>query len=129
MYTTETKALDIIEIEQLIRNNTETSDKILFLDNVPFGYLMSNGIPWAPSTWDLTGYTYGFDNDNILYRYFENKGAYPDKIIYLDFGRDDLLSIDVKRHSFNQFVNSKYDFRSKTYIGDRYEIRLYEKKN
>lgn len=126
IYTTAQKADDTQALEKYIKEITSKEDRVLFLDNVPVGYMMSEAVPWTPSTWDLTAYTYGFNNPDILYRYFENKGAAPTKIIYVDYGRDEKMSIDDEKHLFNDFINENYVFSESRFIGDTYEVRVYE---
>ena len=86
--TTPERAADVVSIENCIREMTAKDDKVLFLDWASFGYLMSNGQAFTPSSSDNMCYTYGVNNPEIMYDYFKLKADIPDKVIYIDFGRD-----------------------------------------
>ncbi|MDD3138575.1 MAG: hypothetical protein PHX08_06350 [Lachnospiraceae bacterium] len=125
--TTEERCIEIEEIEKYIRTNTEKGENILFMDWASFGYLMSDAIPFSPSALDNMSYSYGVDNDEIMYDYFTLKNDIPDKIIYIDFGRDDKLSIEAK-WKFNNFVNQNYQLLDQKQ-GFEYRVLIYGCKN
>lgn len=106
-YTTPSRAENIVRLEQYIRSITNSADMVLLLDQVPFGYLMINGTACSPTTADPMLYTYGVDNPEIMFDYFSIVDKVPNKIIYIDFGRDEKLSI-YNDWKFNNFVNKYY---------------------
>lgn len=108
-YTTMERAENVKLLEQYIDSITEGDDDVLFLDQVPFAYLMTDSIACTPTTSDAMAYTYRVNNSEIMCEYFESVGKVPDKIIYIDFGRDRELSIDSD-WKFNEFVNKNYEF-------------------
>lgn len=107
-YTTQDRAEEVIWIEKIIREYTEKEDKVLFLDWSSFGYLMSDGIAFAPSALDNMEYSRKINNPEIMYAYFKMKGSIPDKIIYIFWGRDEFASIEDEEWKFNDFVNNYY---------------------
>jgi len=124
IYTTSEKALAIIEVEKNIRNLTTAEDTVLFMDWVPFGYFMTDAKACAPSTTDMMAYTYGMNSPQIMYDYFQFINKIPDKIIYVNFGRDKQLSIEDTDYLFNSFVNNNYTFFQK--IHGKYYLFAYE---
>ena len=104
-----------------------SEDSVLFMEVVPMAYLMTNARYCTPSTWDIMLYTYGFNDDTIMKRYFETVGEMPDYIVYIDTGRDACLSIEKDDYLFTQFVLSNYEKQSETEFGNSLEIILYEK--
>lgn len=127
LYTTleRGEALELLETE--IRGITSSQEKVLFMDTVPMAYLMTDALHCAPSTWDVTQYSYGFNDDTLLHNYFKVADTNPDKIIYIYTGRDDVLSIDKEGYKFNEYVNSNYEL---IYNNDvpLYYIKVYKRK-
>lgn len=117
----------LVKLEETIRKYTEKFEFILFLDNVPMAYLMNNGIPFTPSTWDISAYTYGFNDDFLYKTYFKHKKNLPNKIIYIDTGRDELVSIMKEGYNFSEFVKLRYTL-IKVYKDDIYPVYIYELK-
>lgn len=107
-YTTPERAENVRLLEQYIRSITEAKDKVLFMDWVSFAYLMTEAKACTPSSLDIT-WSAHVDNSTIMKEYFESVDDIPDKIIYINYGRDEKISIDGKR-SFNEFVNDNYEF-------------------
>ena len=95
MYTTEKRANGLIELDSIIDKYVDTNDYVLAMDNDPFIYLMSEGRICTPSTWDMALYSYNFDQPDIYYDYFKVVGTEPTKIIYFNYGRDKIMSIDT----------------------------------
>ncbi|MCI8779909.1 MAG: hypothetical protein HFH70_04435 [Lachnospiraceae bacterium] len=126
VYTTEEKARDIIKLESYIRENTEKEEKVLFMEVVPMAYLMSKGKGCAPSSWDIMQYSYGYNNPSAIYRYFENRNQIPDKIIYIDTGRDEQLSIETDYYKFNDFVNENYVLSQEDSVGQQFRVKVYK---
>lgn len=125
IFTTSSKAEDIQVLENYIRKVTSKEDRVLFLDNIPAAYVMSEGMPWTPSTWDLTAYSCGINNPAIYFRYFESREKIPTKIIYVDWGRNDRISADNVDHPFNEFVRENYSYVENKSIGKAYKVRVY----
>lgn len=125
LYTSVHHAENIVQLENYIKNSLSADDKVLFMDLAPMGYIMSEAIPWTPSTWDRLQYSYGFNNPEIIYRYFESKGDIPDKIIYIDFGRDNMLSIETNTYLFNKFVNENYCLDEDKILNDGFRVKKY----
>lgn len=125
IYTTSVKAKSLIELEEYVRENTQKEEKVLFMDLAPMAYFMSDAIPWTPSTWDRMQYSYGFNQPEIVYRYFQNRGDIPDKIIYIDSGRDECLSIDAEGYLFNDFVNENYTLTAEDNLNEMFSTKMY----
>lgn len=127
LYTTQERAEGLLEIEDTIRKITDKKDNVLFMEVVPFAYLMTEANACTPSTWDISLYSYGFNYDVQYRSYFTVMNCIPDKIIYIDTGRDDHLSIDEPEYRFNEFVNKNYTLKIR--IDDAYyPVRMYERK-
>ena len=131
IYTSKDNAECTIEVERYIKDNTGSKELISFRDNVPFGYLMSNGIMCDIRTWDAMQYSYiepGAVKDSPvnMYRYYKNTGNIPDKYIYIDYGRDEIVSYDSQTFKFNKWLNSYYDEVDDIKINDRYSARIYK---
>lgn len=126
-YTTQEQKDGIDFFEREIKELTNPGEKILFLDWASFGYLISNGQPFNSSTYDTMYYSYSVNNPKIMYDYFELKKDLPDKIIYIDYGRDEKLSIEDKHWQFNEFVNELYNCTTMNSM-NKYRIIMYEKK-
>lgn len=127
-YTTEEQKDAIGFFERKIKELTDAGEKILFLDWASFGYLMSNGQHFNSSTYDTMYYSYSVNNPQIMYDFFDLKKDIPDKIIYIDYGRDKKLSIEDSQWKFNKFVHEFYNFTTMDSMNE-YRIVTYEKKN
>ena len=92
LYTTRERGEALIDLETELNSIVDPDERVLFMDLVPMGYLMTNAIPCTPSAWDQIQYSYGFTNDDILRSYFRVTGFIPDKILYVFTGRDEELS-------------------------------------
>lgn len=108
LYTTQERNDGVTELEKYVRRYTSSEDLLLVMDNDPFIYLMSDAVPCAPSTWDMALYSYKFDEPQLYYDYFRVTGREPTKIIYMNYGRDEVMSIDTD-YRFNEFVKEKYE--------------------
>ena len=133
LYTSEERGKATEELEDYLKANTTEEDKVLCLDTVPMAYLMVNGTHCTPSTWDRMQHSYEMKNretsDEIMYRYFRNKGETPTIIIYVDFGRDGQLSIEEEDYPFNRFVNHYYALMEEKKIKELYRIKIYRPTN
>ncbi len=108
MRTTAIRANGIIELNKKIDEYIDKDDYVLAMDNDPFIYLMSEGHICTPSTWDMAFYSYNFDQPDLYYDYFKVTNTEPTKIIYFNYGRDEIMSIDVD-YRFNEFVHNNYN--------------------
>ncbi len=106
--TTHSRAVAVVEVEDQINQLTNNNDYCLFLDWASFGYLMTKATACSPTTLDTFHYTYRVNNPKMLYNYFKKKGKIPNKIIYIDYGRDNHVSLYEKDWVFNEFVYSFY---------------------
>ncbi|MCI9133751.1 MAG: hypothetical protein HFI31_06130 [Lachnospiraceae bacterium] len=127
IYTSEERATALMDLETYIKDHTTDDDKLLFMEVVSMAYLMSNGEFCTPSPWDITLYSYGFNDDRIMRTYLGIVEDYPTKIIYIDTGRDEILSIDCPGYQFNEFVEKDYESTNIRKIGDMFEIKIYER--
>lgn len=130
IFTSMENAECTIEVERYIKNNTKSNELISFRDNVPFGYIMSNGIMCDIRTWDAMQYSYTNngeveDNPINMFRYYKNTGRIPDKYIYIDYGRDEVVSYKKPTFKFNEWLNSYYDVVDEIKINNRYSARIY----
>lgn len=128
MYTTRERGMAIEVLESELKEHTKDNETVLFMETVPMAYLMSKAIPCTPSTWDVTLYSYGFNDDTLYRKYFDITDKIPDKIIYIYTRRDKVLSIDKKDHKFNNFVNKNYKL---IYKSDEplFYIKVYKRNN
>lgn len=109
IYTTEQRAKDLPEIENYLNSAIKENEYVSFRDNVPFAYLMNRkGKMCDLNTWDSMQYSYGCNAPAKLFAYYKRVGHIPDKIIYIDFGRDEHLSIENDGFRYNDFVNEYY---------------------
>ena len=125
LYTTKERGEGLELLEKTIKSETNANERILFMDNTPMAYLMTEAQHCAPSTWDIQLYSYKFTEDTLLRKYFVNTGKMPDKIIYIFTGIDKILSIDSENYKFNSFVNNNYELTSN--IDGFFPIRIYGK--
>lgn len=122
IYTTPDRAKDLVELEHYLNENIQEDELVSFRDNVPVAYLMRNTNICDVRTWDVMQWSYGCDDPTMVYRYYKNKEQIPDVIAYIDFGRDDSMSIENPSDVFqyNDFVNKYYfldkdDFKNNTF--------------
>jgi len=125
-YTTEQRGKSLIALERYIKDSIDSEDSVLFMEVVPMAYLMSDAKFCTPSTWDIMLYSYGFNDDTLMQEYFEIVSKIPDKIMYIDTGRDEMLSIEKEDYQFNNFVNRNYVCVSEEKISD-FRIILYNR--
>ena len=122
LHTTADKRDGLVKLDKVVDEYVGEEDYLLAMDNGPFMYLMSEGKICAPSSWDQALYSYNFDAPDLYYDYFKVTGHEPTKIIYFNYGRDPVLSIDTQ-YSFNDFVNSKYKliYEDRDFVKWKYE--------
>lgn len=110
IYTTPSRAKDLPELEEYLNSVISEDESYSFRDNVPFAYLMVHkGIPCEIRTWDHLQYTAGCNSPAKLYDYYRRRDMIPDKIIYIDFGKDEKLSYFKTDFKYNDWVNAYYD--------------------
>ena len=128
LYTTEERGRDVMELEAFLNQSVEETEYYAFRDNVPAGYLMMHkGIMCDRSTWDCLQYTYGKTAQANLYAYYQRRGIIPNKIIYVDFGRDKQLSIDTEGFPYNAFVKAYYGMTGETKLNTTFkQVKLFE---
>lgn len=126
LYTTAERASSVVEMEKAVREMTADGENILFLDQVSFGYLMIDSNICAPSTADASAYSYRLNKPELYYNYFKLVNRIPDKIVYIDFGRDEYSSIHCDDWKFNDFVNAGYEekseFENEVFIVGEYDL-------
>ncbi len=128
IYTTEARARDLPEMEEYLNALISEGEVFAFRDNVPAGYLMLHrGLMCDRATWDRMQYSYGVNAPANLYAYYERKGTFPRKFIYVDYGRDKLLSIEKDGYKFSEFVNSYYKKTADFAMNDTFQrVMVYE---
>lgn len=124
LYTTEMRAKNVVALEEYIRSVTKADESVMCLDWVSFGYLMINGKMCSPSTLDIAVYSYKINSPCPYYLYFQAEKCVPDKIIYIDYGRDKHLSVDDGEWKFNELVWHHYRFAG-AYRNEIFAARVY----
>ncbi len=127
IYTTPDRANDAVELERYLNENIGEDESVSFRDNVPVAYLMRNKNICDIKTWDEMQWSYNCDNPTSMYRYYKNKGEIPDVIAYVDFGRDESLSIEnpSDMFQFNDFVNQYYYLDKSDFENDTFRVLIY----
>ena len=81
-----------------------------FRDNVPFAYLMVHqGRVCELSTWDCLQYSYDRNSPALLFDYYQRRNMIPDWIVYIDYGRDEKLSIEDDNYRYNDWIDTYYN--------------------
>ncbi len=112
IYTTAARAADLPELEEYLNTMVNDEDYYAYRDNVPAAYLMTHkGTMCDKDTWDCLNYSYhhGQGTPNNLYTYYVRRGVIPTKVIYVDYGRDENLSIEDPGYMYNEFINTYYE--------------------
>ena len=126
LITSEQRSECLPELERWINDATADCDSVMFRDNVPFAYLMYKGHTPELQAWDMLNYSAGWKkNAKIMYNNFKNRDEFPQRIIYIDFGYDDCLSIETE-WEFNDWVNSYYDFVEEEQINEMFRAKIYD---
>lgn len=131
IYTTEERVNDLVELENYLNTVVEEDEYFAFRDNVPCGYLMvHNGKMCDVTTWDILQYTYHKNEPAKLFDYYKRRDTIPDKIIYVDYGRDENLSIEDSAFRYNDFVNEYYTLIDDVKLNDTFShVMVYEYNN
>jgi len=120
------RAICLPEMEDWLEKETKGCDSIMFRDNVPFAYLMYKGHTPELQSWDILNYSAGWKNNvKIMYNNFINRGEYPKRIIYVDYGYNDCLSIETD-YEFNKWVDAYYDFVKEEQINEMFRVKIYD---
>lgn len=127
LYTCKEKADQINALQTYIKDNTDPGDRVAFRDSFSAGYLMSDGLVWADSTWDTLHY---FENANAndyciyLFEFYQRTGAIPDTVFYVEKSR--ATSIDDDSVTYTDFVKQYYDETgSREFEGSIKRIRIF----
>lgn len=128
IYTTKTRARDLPSLEQCLNELIKDGETYSFRDNVPCAYLMAHtGKGCELSTWDAMQYTYKCNSPAIMFDYYQRRDMIPEKIIYIDYGRDKTLSIQDSSFRYNDWVNSYYNLTSDFKLNDTFKhIMVYQ---
>lgn len=121
LYTTEDKSRYVKLLEKEVSEMTTEGRKVLFMDWSSFAYLMSEGTACAPSSYDSCIYSYKVNQPQIMFDYFTQIDDVPDDIVYIDFGKDEMLSIEEASWKFNDFVLSNYSLAE---VFEENELRI-----
>lgn len=127
IYTTNRRAEDIEGLEKYLNSNISPDELIAFRDNAPEAHLMINRNVCNPKTWDEMQWEYKCNDPTSMYRYYKNREAIPDVIIYVDMGRDKSLSIENSSEVFqyNDFVNQYYYLDCDDFHNDTFRVLIY----
>ncbi|MBD5448561.1 MAG: hypothetical protein HDR28_00060 [Lachnospiraceae bacterium] len=126
IYTSSDRALDLPELENYLDTVVSDDELIAFRDNAPCAYLMKNQNICDVWTWDALQYERGNKKPLRMYSYYKAKGMIPDKIIYVDFGRTEKLSIEDPDFLYNEFVEQYYTLTDDRRINTTFRVKLYE---
>ncbi len=126
LLTTPERALAIIELDAFLEQNINPDETVCFKDNVPVAYTLYSDNMLDIRTWDEMNYSYGCNDPISTFRYFYSRGEIPDKIIYIDYGCDEVMSIDANGYRFSNFVKKYYDMEKKISLNDTFsQIVIY----
>lgn len=123
LYTTPERAEALQELEDQLQARVSPGEAVLFADLMPMAYLMTDGLPCTPSTWDPCYYRYGFQDDDLYQSYFEKTGRVPDKIFFIQ-SEERPLSIDDPDNEFAAWVHTHYTL-AETVGEGRFSFRLF----
>ena len=128
IYTTKARSKDLPEFEKYLNSIIGEDETYAFRDNVPSAYLMVHkGKVCDISTWDILQHSYQRNSPAILFDYYRRRDMIPDKIIYVDFGRDANLSIIEPEYRYNDWVNEYYDLVEDIELNDTYfHVMVYQ---
>lgn len=126
--TTKEKAYDLPELENYLNDLIGKDENYAFRDNVPSAYLMVHkGKVCEISTWDILQHSYHRNSPAVLFDYYRRRDMIPDKIIYIDFGRDENLSIVEENYRYNDWVNAYYDLVEDIELNETYfHVMVYQ---
>lgn len=111
LHTTKERAEQYRELTTAISDNMPRKGNVLFAPVLPFGYLCSNALPAAPSTWSSA-----FDNPVILERYSCYYAANPEKLPSAICVPDAVFDARNNTEGFAVFVSQTMGERSYTVV-------------
>ena len=118
LLTTKDKADEIVMLEEYLNTLVGEDDYYAFRDCFPGGYLMvHSGKMCDITSWDVLKYSYGLNTPAKLFDYYRRRGAVPDVIVYVNFDRDPILSIEDDRIRYNDFIHKYYDLEDERSFG------------
>lgn len=128
IYTTKARANNLPELEEYLNSIIEDDEAYAFRDNVPSAYLMVHkGKMCELSTWDYLQYSYKRNSPAPMFDYYRRRDMIPDKIIYIDYGRDENLSIEDPGIRYNDWVNAYYDLVEDIELNETfYHVMVYQ---
>lgn len=126
IYTSRDRASDLPELQVYLDSVVRDDEMIAFRDNVPCAYLMKNKNICDVWTWDTLQYERGNKSPYKMYSYYKAKDMIPDKIIYIDFGKTDMLSIEDSDFPYNKFVECYYTLVEERQLNTTFRVKLYE---
>ena len=110
LYTVSSRYKSLPELEEYLNSVIDDDESYAFRDNAPYAYLMTHkGKVCESGTWDILQYTAGRNAPSALFDYYRVRDMIPDKIIYIDSGRDDCVSLFAPDFKYNDWVNEYYD--------------------
>lgn len=122
LYTTALRAEALPQLEEYLNGMVAEGEYVAFRDNVPCGYLMLHDArPLDIATWDSLQYSYDRNEPAALYDYYMRRQTIPQKIIYVDYGRDERLSIENPTFLYNDFVNTYYQLKEEIALNDLFQ--------
>lgn len=107
LFTTSERAEALQKLEEQLQSRVSPGEAVLFADLMPTAYLMTDGHPCTPTSWDPCKYRNGFQDDDAYQNYFERTGIIPDKIFFIQ-SEENPLSIDDPENEFAAWVYSNY---------------------
>ncbi len=130
LITTGERAEALPELEEYLNDHIGEDEYYELHDYASFGYLMTHtGHMCSRTTLDSNQYAYGINNPHELYKYYDRRGRIPDKLIYIDWGDTERLSIDDDSILFNEFVNNYYVRISDEYLNSLFKRIIIYKRN
>lgn len=128
IYTTEARSRDLPELEEYLNHVIGENETYAFRDNVPSAYLMVHtGKMCDISTWDVMQYTYHRNAPAVMFDYYRRRDSIPDKIIYVDYGRDKRLSVMDPKYRYNDWVKKYYDLVEDIRLNETYShVMVYQ---
>jgi len=129
IYTTQSRAEDLPEVQRYLEENISIEESVSFRDNAAYAYLSRSENICDVKAFDELAWYYGANNPRSMYRYYKNRNMIPDVIAYIDYGRDETLSIEASSDvfQFNDFVNQYYKLDSEEQINETFRVLIYRR--
>lgn len=116
LYTVKQRAEDLPRMEEYLNGIVEETDSYAFRDCFPGGYLMVHrGQICDITSWDVLQYSYGLNTPSRLFDYYKRRDSIPSVIVYVNYGRDKLLSAEDERVRYNDFLNAYYELEDERF--------------